>query len=104
MERLVLGQVVSSRVGRDRNKYYIVVRIQDDSFIEVADGSTRKVGHPKVKNRKHVVVHDFVDDYIVQTVGKQEKITNEQVRHGLQRFLELGDQGREEGSTVNGKR
>ena len=77
VKELTVGQVVSSKSGRDRDRAYVVVGVLDDTHVLLADGSYRKVSQPKTKNIKHLVVHK---------TGLAQVITNDQVRRTLQRF------------------
>ncbi len=54
---LRLGQVVSSRAGRDSGKHYIVTAIVDERFVRVSDGDRRSIKKPKRKNLRHLRVH-----------------------------------------------
>jgi len=50
---LSLGSVVRSAAGHDQNRFYAVVKIEQDS-IWIADGKERKLAKPKRKNPKHI--------------------------------------------------
>ena len=51
---IVIGQVVIAKAGRDQNKPFAVVKIIDDRFCMIADGKTRPIEHPKLKNIIHL--------------------------------------------------
>lgn len=57
MGLLELGQLVTSKRGRDSGKRYVVVEFCDDRHVMVADGLVRKLSRPKRKNMKHLIVH-----------------------------------------------
>ena len=57
MRLLQVGQLVTSRQGRDLGRKYVVVQFYDDNHVGVADGLVRKVNCPKRKNVKHLVIH-----------------------------------------------
>jgi len=57
MRLLQVGQLVTSRQGRDLGRKYVVVQFYDDNHVGVADGLVRKVSCPKRKNVKHLVIH-----------------------------------------------
>ena len=57
MRLLQVGQLVTSKRGRDLGRKYVVVRFYDDKHVEVADGLLRKVNRTKRKNVKHLLVH-----------------------------------------------
>ena len=47
------GEVVQSKQGRDKGKFYVVTEVVKDGVM-VADGLTRKLANPKKKNVKHL--------------------------------------------------
>ena len=48
-----IGDLVKSKMGRDRNVIFLVVDVKD-KIAYVADGKTRKIDLPKKKNIKHL--------------------------------------------------
>ncbi|MCR4818255.1 MAG: KOW domain-containing RNA-binding protein [Fretibacterium sp.] len=48
-----VGQVVLSRQGKDRGKFYVVVGLEKDR-LALADGERFNVSRPKRKNPRHV--------------------------------------------------
>lgn len=59
MELLKVGQLVTSKRGRDSGKKYVVVGFYAHNSVQVADGFVRSVARPKRKNIKHLTVHGF---------------------------------------------
>ena len=55
IKKLNPGDVVISTAGRDKEKIFLVVKV-DDKFVYLIDGRTRKVVAPKKKSIKHVKV------------------------------------------------
>ena len=49
-----LGQVVYSKAGRDKGRYYAVVEIIDEDRVRIADGNLRRIKRAKLKNVKHL--------------------------------------------------
>ncbi len=99
---LKVGQLVSSKMGRDCQNKYLVLTLLDDGFVLIANGKQRKVLNPKRKNSKHLVAHLQVATHIAEAVVRGEKVTNQQLRASIEALSELSDQGREEGSSSNG--
>ncbi len=85
-EGVTVGQLVTSRAGRDRGKPYLVVEVLPGPFVRVADGAGRRVAAAKRKNLRHLVLHRAVAGELAagRTGGR---ITDEQVRQALQRLL-----------------
>ena len=55
----MIGQPTLSVRGRDKNRVFIIVKILDDNFVEIADGRTRKISKPKRKKLKHLKLLDL---------------------------------------------
>lgn len=49
-----VGQVVWSAAGHDKDGFYVVVKVEEDGSLRIADGKRRKLGNPKRKNPKHL--------------------------------------------------
>lgn len=78
MGLLKVGQLVTSKMGRDLGRMYMVVGFYDESHVQVADGLVRKIGRPKKKNIRHLIVHranlgstEFDDRAIREFIEKQ---------------------------------
>lgn len=84
MEGIALGQIVHSKAGRDKNKYFIIVGIIDEDYVLVADGQLRKIESPKKKKIKHLVFHKENSDNIINMLNSGEKITNVDLKKSLQ--------------------
>ena len=56
MDRLPFdtGRVVRSTQGRDEGRYFLLLSDEQDGFVQMADGLTRKLNHPKKKKTKHL--------------------------------------------------
>ncbi len=83
-----VGTVVSSKAGRDRGQYYLVIRGIDDTTVLVADGVRRTVANPKKKNIKHLRIHSKPNTEISHKVLTRRKISDVEVREVLQVFVE----------------
>lgn len=53
-----IGRVVSSKAGRDKGKFFIIVGILDEDHVYVSDGKLRTIEKPKKKRLKHL---NFID-------------------------------------------
>lgn len=80
---LQLGQVVSSRAGRDREKYFVVVRIDGGGHVYLADGKSRMVSHPKKKNIKHVIAHEQVAHDVAARLRDGRQVSDQDIRKVL---------------------
>lgn len=84
MEGIALGQIVHSRAGRDKGRYFIVVGLIDDNYVLVADGDLRKIQSPKKKKIKHLVFHDKYAENIVELLKNNQRITDSDLKKTLQ--------------------
>lgn len=100
---LEIGQLVSSKAGRDAGRKYIVIGVLDDKHVLVADGAAKKVAQPKKKNIRHLVAHRHIATEITQALQQKRKLTNEQLRLAIQSFTDTPEE-REEVSSGNGQR
>ncbi len=93
MPDLSIGQVVTSRAGRDAGKTFVVVDWSGDRAM-VADGDLRKVENAKKKNPRHLVAHDLVDPEIRAKAMRGEKVTNADIRRVVEAWLGNAGGGR----------
>ncbi len=68
-----VGAIVFSKAGRDAGRFFIVTEILNDSYINLVDGTLRKLGKPKKKKIKHIKVTGDIATKI------REKLLNKSV-------------------------
>ncbi|NLK72043.1 MAG: hypothetical protein GX285_03365 [Clostridiales bacterium] len=83
---LSLGQVVSSKAGRDKDRLFIVVDILDDQYVLIADGDLRKIEKPKKKKVKHLLIQNTIHAEIKEKLEKNQKIDNIYLRRELEKL------------------
>ncbi len=84
MGEISLGQIVNSRAGRDKDRYFIVVDIIDKEYVLLVDGSLRKIGNPKKKKIKHLNVHNCLANPVRDKLINKENILDADFRKCLQ--------------------
>lgn len=82
-----IGQLVSSLQGRDSGMFYLLMQIENESRVLVADGEGRKVEKPKRKNIKHLKFYDIVAKNIFAKAQIGKRVTNEDVRKELKSLV-----------------
>lgn len=80
-----IGRLVVSKAGRDKDKSYIVIDVVNDSYVLLANGSTKTKEMPKKKMCKHLLLTDVVDESIKSSILSQDKNINLIIK----RFLNL---------------
>lgn len=84
-----LGQLVTSKAGRDQGRHFLVVEIIDNKFVMVADGDLRKIENPKKKNVRHLVFHETIVEDIKSKLEEDQPLSNEELRAKLARAIKL---------------
>ena len=84
MEDIALGQIVHSRAGRDKDKYFIVIGIIDNNYVLIADGDLRKLKNPKKKKIKHLVLHELFAEDVRKKLQGNKIISDADLRRNLQ--------------------
>lgn len=84
MDDIALGQIVHSRAGRDKDKYFIVIGIIDNNYVLIADGDLRKYKNPKKKKIKHLVLHELFAEDIIKKLQENKIISDADLRRNLQ--------------------
>ncbi|MDL2234933.1 KOW domain-containing RNA-binding protein [Christensenellaceae bacterium OttesenSCG-928-L17] len=83
----LLGAVVVSKAGRDRNRAFLVVGIADEEYVLLADGCLRKLERPKKKKRKHIRVEPAVVESVRTKILEGKQVFDAEIRNCL---LNLG--------------
>lgn len=84
MDSIALGQIVHSRAGRDKDRYFIVVGIVDNDYVLLSDGDLRKINSPKKKKVKHLVFHNMLAEDVKAMLEENKRITDADLRKSLQ--------------------
>ena len=77
-----LGTIVLSLMGRDRDRYYIIVGVQGD-FVLIADGDLRRVSAPKKKRLKHLKGTPMRAEGIAEKLSQNKPVSDSEVRAAL---------------------
>lgn len=78
-----LGQLVTSRAGRDNGRAYLVVGVAPDGRVLVADGRRRTVASAKPKNPRHLWLHDRVAERLAERLSGGHPVTDRDVAEAL---------------------
>ena len=75
-QRYKAGMLAKSKAGHDTGKVYVIIEV-DDTYVYLADGGIRTLGHLKKKKKKHVQPilkeHDVsaADDTAIKRILKE---------------------------------
>ena len=53
MENLTIGTIVKSIAGHDKNKFFVIINVENE-YVYLVDGKCRPLDKPKKKKVKHV--------------------------------------------------
>ncbi|HHW29272.1 MAG TPA: RNA-binding protein [Syntrophomonadaceae bacterium] len=85
-DQIKVGQLVCSKRGRDRGRFYFVLEIKDDTFVYLVDGEKRRMDNPKPKNIRHLKVYPVVAEELAQEWEAGKNPGNSQVRKIIAQF------------------
>ena len=81
----LIGKVVLSICGRDKDHYYVIVKKLNDDYYLLSNGRTKTIQMPKKKKKKHLVFLEYVDDDIKSSIMLNDRGTDLKIK----RFLKL---------------
>ncbi len=76
------SDIVISLAGRDKEKLFYVVDIQDN-YVFLADGKGRKLENPKRKKLKHVRRVSRTETRVAVKIQNGDKVLNSELRRDL---------------------
>jgi len=79
----MLGQLVCSKAGRDKGKYFIILDIIDDNYVYICDGSLRTIEKPKKKKIKHLHFTGKDVEYIREVKKSFVSFSNKQIKKSI---------------------
>ncbi len=88
-DRIGLGQIVRSKAGRDKDRYFVVVGFEKEHYLYIADGDLRRVDNPKKKKIKHLAKTSIVLTEIAEKLKKGKKVTNIELSKNLKNHRDL---------------
>ena len=83
---VVVGQVVKSKAGRDKDKKFVIIDIVDEQYVLVADGDLRKLDKPKKKKIRHLAKYNTICEEVKNRLQSGEKVTNLLLRRELEKL------------------
>lgn len=78
-----IGSVVLSKSGRDKDGWFMVVKLLGEGYVALADGKIRKIAAPKKKKLKHVQVTPDVLEVIGKKLSDGKKVFDSELASAL---------------------
>ncbi|OOB80316.1 MAG: hypothetical protein BEN19_05610 [Epulopiscium sp. Nuni2H_MBin003] len=82
VDKHIIGQLVFSKAGRDKNRPLIIVGLENE-YVFVVDGRTHKVDKPKLKKMKHVQPTSKNIKLIANKIIRGEYISNDDIKKAI---------------------
>ncbi|MDD5602540.1 MAG: KOW domain-containing RNA-binding protein [Eubacteriales bacterium] len=89
MYKVVPGQVVYSKAGRDKGRVFIVLEVCEDpemEYVRIADGKLRKADKAKLKKLKHLIPTGDIIGVIETKLKSKNEVTDAEIRKALRGF------------------
>lgn len=74
MNRFSPGQVVISKSGRDKGRWFLVTELLDDQFVHLVDGKLRRLAKPKRKKIIHLQATHYHSDILKDHLLNDAKV------------------------------
>ena len=85
------AKLVLSKAGRDKNKYFAVIKNIGDNYVLICDGKGRSLEKPKLKKIKHIEDMNIELQRIKEKINEGKKISNSDIRKAIKAALtEIG--------------
>ncbi|ATW27133.1 hypothetical protein DCMF_22420 [Candidatus Formimonas warabiya] len=83
-KRIMVGQIVKSKSGRDQGRYFLVSRISpEQKSVFLVDGDKRLLNNPKKKNLCHVQVTKMIAREIAEKIQKGVAPCDQEIKRYL---------------------
>ena len=82
----MIGDLVSSKAGRDEGRYYVIVAEDGKGYVYVADGEFKKFANPKRKNIKHLKFEEETLDIIKAKLIEKREVFDSEIKSALRRY------------------
>jgi ribosomal protein L14E/L6E/L27E len=70
----LIGKIVYSKAGRDKDQYFVIVGILNENFVYIANGDIRNIENPKKKKVKHLIFTEKTCENIREDIFNGKKL------------------------------
>jgi ribosomal protein L14E/L6E/L27E len=84
-----IGQIVRVTKGRDVDKLAVIIALENERFVRIADGDKRKYDNAKKKNKLHLHGYDYISSEVQESILQTGRVTNGKLRYALNKFNEI---------------
>ena len=80
---LSVGQVVEASSGRDKGRFFFIIKVIDNDYVLISDGRKRKLDRPKLKKVKHLKRYNVINNEVKNKIVSDQKMTDAFLRAEL---------------------
>lgn len=86
-----IGRLVRSTAGRDKGRYFVILDIIDEQYINIVDGDLRSKDRPKRKKLKHVKLCPEVLSGIAGKLKEGARVFDAEIRSAIRASISESD-------------
>ena len=84
---IMVGQVVKSKSGRDKDRYFIVSKVlPKEKMVFLVDGEKRLLARPKKKNICHIQVTNIFSRELAEKIQKGSEPCDQEIKRYLKKL------------------
>lgn len=93
-----------SNQGKDAGQYAVIIKILDERFVFIADGTNRMFHSPKRKNISHLDFFDYVSPEVQNSIIETGTVTNGKLHYAVSKFVKGQVTDLKKGELFHGER
>lgn len=82
-DSIEVGRIVISKAGRDAGTVFMITAVLDGQYVEVANGTLRKLAKPKKKKLRHLEVTPLFLENIREKIEQGKKVFDAELRSAI---------------------
>lgn len=72
----------TSKAGHDKCKLSVIIK-EDDEYVYLVDGKSKRLSTPKKKNKKHIQRINYIDDELTTKLNSKHKLIDEDIKRAI---------------------
>lgn len=86
-DKLREGQLVISKAGRDKGRFFLIYKVEDEQRVYMVDGRLRTIDRPKLKKVKHLVfTNTRMEDF-----KREDDLSDKDIREYIKAYKQKAD-------------
>ena len=78
-----VGRIAKALAGRDKDRFFMIVKVVDANYVLLSDGETRKLESLKLKKLKHLHLTPTVLSGIAEKIVGEKKVFDAELRSAI---------------------